>query len=207
MLVKLIGLSAAVLTTAAFIPQAVKTWKTKSTEDLSPIMFIFFCFGILLWLIYGICLKDLPMICANSVTIILAGTILFYILKPVKSNKIAHIALWTNNLEDMKTFYVVHFGAKAGKIYLNPSKGFSSYFLSFSTGIRIELMHQEVQTSHSAQWGHVAIALGSKNNVDKLTQELSDKGIKVVQKPRQTGDGYYESVIEDIEGNRIELTI
>jgi len=74
---KLIGFIAAILTTSAFIPQALKTIKTKHTRDLSLIMYLAFSSGVLLWLIYGIILKDLPIILANSVTFIFASIILF----------------------------------------------------------------------------------------------------------------------------------
>lgn len=74
----ILGLTAATLTTIAFIPQVIKTWKTKSAEDLSLGMYSIFCTGVLLWLIYGILIEDIPVIAANTVTLILALTILFF---------------------------------------------------------------------------------------------------------------------------------
>ncbi|GAA5521845.1 SemiSWEET transporter [Aliifodinibius salicampi] len=74
----LLGLTAATLTTIAFIPQVIKTWKTKSADDLSLGMYSIFCTGVLLWLIYGILIGDIPVIAANTVTLILALTILFF---------------------------------------------------------------------------------------------------------------------------------
>ncbi len=74
----LLGLTAATLTTIAFIPQVIKTWKTKSADDLSLGMYSIFCTGVLLWLIYGILIEDIPVIAANTVTLILALTILFF---------------------------------------------------------------------------------------------------------------------------------
>jgi lactoylglutathione lyase len=206
LIIKIVGFIAAFLTTSSFIPQAYKTWKTKSTDDLSPIMFILFCLGILLWLFYGIAHHDLPMILANSITICLAGIILFYILRPVKSRKIVHIAIWVNNLEAMKHFYLTHFDTKAGNIYTNASTGFSSCFISFSGGVRLELMHNASEKPAAGSWGHFAIYVGSRANVDSFTEELKNKGVNIIRMPRVTGDGYYESLIEDIEGNRVEIT-
>jgi lactoylglutathione lyase len=205
--IKIIGFIAAILTTGAFVPQAWKTWKTKSTEDLSPIMFILFCLGIFLWLLYGLAKNDLPMILANSVTICLAGIILFYILSPLKTKKITHIGLWVNNLEYMKKFYTDNLNCKTGKIYVNQTTGFTSYFLSFSSGVRLELMSQASGNLEPVKWGHIALSVGSKKNVDNLTDKLKTKGVKIIQMPRTTGDGYYESIIEDPEGNLLEITI
>lgn len=77
-LMTLIGLAAGFCTTAAFLPQVIKTWKTKSAKDLSLGMYSIFCTGVLLWLIYGIMISDLPIILANAVTLILAVSILFF---------------------------------------------------------------------------------------------------------------------------------
>jgi MtN3 and saliva related transmembrane protein len=76
-----IGFIAAALTTASFVPQAIKTLRTRSTSDLSPAMYTSFFLGILCWLVYGILINDLPMIVANIITTGLSGTILFVILK------------------------------------------------------------------------------------------------------------------------------
>ena len=76
-----IGLVAAVLTTAAFLPQVIKTWRTRRTRDISLGMFLVLCLGICLWLVYGLLRGDLPLILANAVTLALAGTILVFKLK------------------------------------------------------------------------------------------------------------------------------
>jgi MtN3 and saliva related transmembrane protein len=76
--VTIIGLMAGTLTTISFFPQVIKTWRSKSAKDISLTMFLSFCFGVLLWLIYGILLKDIPIIISNAITLILAGTILFF---------------------------------------------------------------------------------------------------------------------------------
>jgi MtN3 and saliva related transmembrane protein len=77
----ILGLVAASLTTLAYIPQVVKTWKSKSSKDLSLKMLLTFCIGVSLWLIYGILEKDTPIIIANSVTLLLAFTLLFFKFK------------------------------------------------------------------------------------------------------------------------------
>ncbi len=75
-LTTVLGLIAGTLTTIAFLPQVIKTWKTKSAEDVSLGMFLTLCLGIVLWIIYGISIQDIPLIVANGVTFVLAFTIL-----------------------------------------------------------------------------------------------------------------------------------
>ena len=207
--IELIGFIAATFTTLAFIPQALKSWKTKSTGDLSPLMFSSFFFGVILWLVYGIKLNNTPIILANSITLCFASIILYYILRKNKNIHIEHIAIWVENLEEMKEFYCHHFNAKSNKKYHNPKTKFSSYFISFNTGSRIELMHKPGFKSDNniELTPHISLSLGSKEAVDTFTRRLQNEGIKLIGKPRLTGDGYYESVIEDSEGNLIELTV
>jgi len=207
--IQVVGFASAVLTTGAFLPQAIKTWRTKSTDDLSPYMFAFFCTGIVGWLIYGILRSDLPMILANSVTICLAGMIMFFIIRPDDTRKISHMALYADDLETMKNFYVSIFQAKSSAKYNNQSAGFSSYFLSFSSGVRLELMHDTngIANNNRESWGHIAFAAGSKKAVDRLFFSMESKDIEIISNPRYTGDGYYEFVISDPEKNRIEITI
>ena len=124
--------------------------------------------------------------------------------------KIEHIAIWVKDLEAIKDFYCQHFSLTNGPKYTNEKKGFSSYFLSFPEGSRIELMSlKEELIGNSQTYGlaHIAISLGSKQQVDVLTASLEEKGIRIVGQPRTTGDGYYESIISDPEGNLIELTV
>jgi lactoylglutathione lyase len=126
--------------------------------------------------------------------------------------RIEHVALWTRDLEGLRAFYERYFGATAGARYYNPKKQFQSYFLSFEGGARIELMHSpqiEEPGKAGARLGyaHLAIALGSQEAVDALTARLRADGYPVLDGPRRTGDGYYESVVLDPEGNRIELTV
>lgn len=126
--------------------------------------------------------------------------------------KLEHIGIWTKNLEMMREFYMTHFNMSSNEKYVNSEKGFASYFLSFDSGARIELMHKAGILDFSEKKGqiygiaHVAISLGSKSKVLELTDKSRAKGLKIIGEPRTTGDGYFESVIEDPEGNWIELT-
>ncbi len=127
--------------------------------------------------------------------------------------KIEHLAIWVQDLERMKSFYTQYFDAQSGQKYHNPTKNFTSYFLSFDEGCRLELMHKPSIPANNniAQEyigiTHFAISVGSKEAVDSLTERLRSDGYTVVGEPRTTGDGYYESVVLDPEGNRIEITI
>jgi lactoylglutathione lyase len=128
--------------------------------------------------------------------------------------KIEHIAIWVKDLEKVKLFYERYFGAKSGAKYVNPKKGFESYFLSFDGQCRLELMQMKTipdskNDSHQQFTGiiHFAISTGSKEKVDSLSQQLINDGVQILDGPRTTGDGYYESVVLDPEGNRIEITI
>jgi lactoylglutathione lyase len=126
---------------------------------------------------------------------------------------IDHIAFWTPDLERFTAFYRAYFGAEAGAIYTNPAKGFRSCFLSFPGGARIEAMQTSTLSPVTAEPGaqrmgltHLALAVGSEEQVDALTQRLRADGYAVLDGPRRTGDGYYESVVLDPDGNRIEIT-
>jgi len=125
--------------------------------------------------------------------------------------KIEHVALWTPDLERSRAFYETYFGAVAGDKYTNTSKQFQSYFLSFTDGARLELMQMpDIVDAPSAQhfgWIHIAISVGSKVDVDALTDRLRNDGYTIASEPRTTGDGYYESVVLDPDGNRIEITV
>jgi lactoylglutathione lyase len=126
--------------------------------------------------------------------------------------RIEHVAIWTTDLARCKHFYSSYFGATASPTYLNPAKGFESCFLSFADGARLEAMTTTTLPLAGLSPGvqrlgltHLAISVGSELLVDQLTQRLRDDGIAVVDGPRRTGDGYYESVIIDPDGNRIEI--
>ncbi len=126
---------------------------------------------------------------------------------------IEHIALWTNDIERCARFYATYFGALVGPSYVNAAKGFESRFLSFSGGARMELMRTTTLSPVIIEPGaqrmgltHLAIALGSEQAVHALTQRLRSDGHPVLDGPRRTGDDYYESVVLDPDGNRIEIT-
>ncbi len=123
---------------------------------------------------------------------------------------IDHVAIWTEDLEREKDFFLRYFECSAGRKYVNALKGFSSYFISFSSGARIELMKRnDISGSRSGDTTgitHLAIDVGSREKVDSMTIRFEKDGFIVKGRPRVTGDGYYESVILDPEGNVIELT-
>lgn len=126
--------------------------------------------------------------------------------------KIEHIAIWVKDLEKMREFYTHYFGMNCNEMYVNEKKKFSSYFLSFETGARIEIMHKaDVSEQHGAcleKFGlaHFAISVGDRQTVDYLTEDLKRNGFRILGPPRVTGDGYYESVVLDPEGNNVEIT-
>lgn len=128
--------------------------------------------------------------------------------------QIEHIGLWAADIERLRTFYVTYFGAQAQPHYVNERKRFQSYFLTFATGARLELMQRADvavradadPTQEITGLAHLAFAVGSPSAVDALTQRLVDDGYQRIDGPRRTGDGYYESVMLDPEGNRIEIT-
>ena len=128
--------------------------------------------------------------------------------------RIDHIAIWTHDLERLKDFYQVYFGAQAGQKYSNPRTGFESYFLSFADGARLEIMtrpglrpRSPEQTSPQTGCAHLSFAVGSREEVERLTAELAARGHPLMDGPRTTGDGYYESQLLDPDGNPIEITI
>ena len=126
--------------------------------------------------------------------------------------KLEHLAIWVEDLEKMRRFYMKYFNLQSNELYFNPVKQFSSYFLSFGQGARIELMHRPdippANSDRTAEIGitHLAISVGSREKVDLLTEQLREDGFKIIGEPRTTGDGYYESVVLDPEGNSIEIT-
>ena len=126
--------------------------------------------------------------------------------------KIDHIALYVNDLEAARQFFLKYLGAVSNEGYHNPRTNFRSYFLSFDDGARLELMHKPELADSPKElartgYAHVAFSVGSKETVDALTERLKSDGYKLVSGPRTTGDGYYESCIVAIEGNQIELTV
>lgn len=126
--------------------------------------------------------------------------------------RIEHIALSVKNLEAARDFFVKYFKAESDSGYRNPSTGFRSYFLTFDGGARLELTSRPETAGLSASpseigYSHIALSVGSKDEVDRLTAILKADGYEIISDPRTTGDGYYESCVVGIEGNRIEITV
>ena len=128
-------------------------------------------------------------------------------------SRIEHVAFWVRDLESVCAFYARYFGAAVESRYENREKGFVSRFLTLESGARIELMTTSMLSPVQLERGiqrmgltHLALAVGSDSEVDRLTSRLRHDGYLVLEEPRRTGDGYYESVVLDPEGNRVELT-
>lgn len=162
--------------------------------------------------------------------------------------KIEHIAIWVQDIDKVCKFYQKYFGGVIHPIYHNPARQFTSRFVTFESGARLEVMHRpdidtnvgtvtsltfhvkhaiarvakickhifmtehehvghEVSKHECLGYAHLSFSVGSKEKVDRLTQQMSADGIQIVGEPRTTGDGYYESVVLDPEGNRVEITI
>ncbi len=126
--------------------------------------------------------------------------------------RIEHIAMYVNDLEKTKDFFLKYLGAVSDDGYHNKSTGFKSYFLSFEDGARLEIMNKpqmqdEEKFVNRTGFIHIAFSLGSKEKVDALTEQLRTDGFDVISGPRTTGDGYYESCVIGVEGNQIEITV
>ena len=124
--------------------------------------------------------------------------------------RLEHVALYVEDLEAMKAFYVRHFGATANNKYHNQHTGLQTYFLSFDGGARLEIMQRpgmspRASGANALGYTHISFKLGSVEKVDQLTRKLQQDGCPLLNGPRMTGDGYYESVLSDPEGNLIEL--
>lgn len=126
--------------------------------------------------------------------------------------KIEHVALYVNDLEKTRNFFMKYLSARSNEGYHNQKTDFRSYFLSFDDGARLEIMNKPEMSDFPKEfartgYAHIAFSVGSKEKVDILTAELKADGYEVVSGPRTTGDGYYESCIIAIEGNQIEVTV
>lgn len=125
-----------------------------------------------------------------------------------------HIAIWTNDVERLKDFYMKYFDAAPNNKYINPKKEFESYFLSFKSGARLEIMKMKgvpenlndtVQQQHLGII-HLAFGVDTIKDVDAKAEQLKADGFPILSGPRKTGDGYYEFETLDPDHNRIEVT-
>ena len=126
--------------------------------------------------------------------------------------KIEHIAMYVNDLEAARDFFVKFFDGHSNDGYHNKTTDFRSYFICFDGGARLEIMtkpklENQDKPLNRTGYAHIAFSVGSKEKVDELTERLKSDGFKVVSGPRTTGDGYYESCVVAIEGNLIEITV
>lgn len=127
--------------------------------------------------------------------------------------RIEHVALWVEDLDAVCAFYERFFGAEVGPRYVNAGKGFASRFLRWDAGARLEVMTRRDVDQRAVPAGgterlglaHVALGVGSDDDVRRVTEAVRAAGHVVVGEPRRTGDGYYESVVLDPEGNRVEV--
>jgi len=123
--------------------------------------------------------------------------------------RIEHLGVWVADIDRVAAFYAKYFGAQVGALYRNVNKGFESRFLTFGSGARLEVMTRKDVTGRAAneQLGlaHVALSVGDESTVDALAARLRSDGVTPDSGPRRTGDGYYECVVRDPEGNRIEI--
>ena len=126
--------------------------------------------------------------------------------------RIEHIAMYVNDLEKTKEFFMKYFDAASNEGYHNKTTDFCSYFLTFEDGARLEIMNKPQMIDNEkglnrTGYVHIAFSLGTKEAVDAFTERLKNDGYEIVSGPRTTGDGYYESCIIGIEGNQIEVTV
>ena len=125
------------------------------------------------------------------------------------SPRIEHVGVWVRDIDVVAAFYARHFGATIGERYENPRKGFASRFLALGDGARLELMTRvdvmDGAPGEKLGLAHVAISLAGEAAVDALAAELRAAGVPILDGPRRTGDGYYECVARDPEGNRVEI--
>jgi lactoylglutathione lyase len=124
--------------------------------------------------------------------------------------RIEHVAVWVRDLERMREFYVRTLGGTSGALYHNDATGYRSYFIALAEGARVELMQMpgvpNRKPGDMIGYAHIALSVGGREAVDAAAARLLARGVTVVSGPRETGDGYYEAVALDPEGNRIELT-
>ena len=126
--------------------------------------------------------------------------------------RIDHVAMYVNDLEAARDFFIKYLGGRSNDGYRNEDTGFRSYFICFDDGARLEIMSKPEmddlnKTKDRTGYSHIAFSVGSKEEVDRLTELMRNDGYDVTSGPRTTGDGYYESCIAGFEENQIEITV
>ena len=126
--------------------------------------------------------------------------------------QIDHIAMYVKDLEAARDFFIKYLGGRSNDGYRNEDTGFRSYFICFDDGVRLEIMTKPEmddidKTRNRTGYSHIAFSVGSREEVDRLTERLHNDGYDVISGPRTTGDGYYESCIVSIEEDQIEITV
>lgn len=125
---------------------------------------------------------------------------------------INHVGLYVSDLEASREFFETYFGAVSSEMYHNPVKLFSSYMLTFGDGARLEIMTKPDLSQPSERinhygYAHFSVSVGSHDAVNSITEKLVEDGYRLIDGPRTTGDGYYESAVLDAEGNVVEITV
>jgi len=126
---------------------------------------------------------------------------------------IDHVAIWTTQLETLKDYYIKHFNGRSNRKYTNNERHFESYFISFDSGTRLELMQmpgipQNLNDSVEKQYLgiiHLSFGMGNMDLVNEKCIELKRDGFRILKGPRKTGDGYWEFETLDPDNNRIEV--
>jgi lactoylglutathione lyase len=127
---------------------------------------------------------------------------------------IDHVAIWTSQLEKLKDYYIKYFNGKSNRKYTNKERHFESYFISFDSGSRLELMQmpgiqQNLNDTVEKQYLgiiHLSFGMGNMDLVNEKCTELKSDRFKILKGPRKTGDGYWEFETLDPDNNRIEVS-
>jgi lactoylglutathione lyase len=208
LLTLMIGYAAVAVGASFMLPQVLKSWRTKRADDLSLASGTLYFANSILWLTYGLLIAAWPVAVANALALVISviqvSLKLKYTRRPSPVVQIEHAAAWVSDIDRARAFYERWFRATAGTRYSSSRRKFTSYFLSLGCGARLELMTSPGEASRHA---HLAVSMGSRDAVDRLVKEMEAAGVRIISAPRMTGDGYYEALVTDTEGNLLEITI